>query len=220
MSYAQSPALAEDEWFTEPVSSQAPLRNPDARADRRVVEPRPAKVHPPRAFGRRGAQEAADRPSVGRRIFRALFRFLIAVSIGVGATLGAQTDTAKELLAAQAPTLAWVLSVSPTKSLSVANPAQQTEPLTSPLASSLDAVRRSVDLLAAKQDQMAQSVAALQVAEEDIRQKMSTPPPSQPREAATIPQPKPLQARTPLPVVQPASAPRPATGAGTPVTPR
>jgi len=63
-------------------------------------------------------------------------------------------------------------------------PAQQLEPL----ASNLDVVRRSVEQLAAKQEQMAQNMATLQAVEEDIRQKMSSSP-SQP--AASIPQQKP-----------------------------
>jgi hypothetical protein len=59
-----------------------------------------------------------------------------------------------------------------------------------PLAFNLDAMRRSVEQLAAKQDQMAQNIATLQAIEEDIRQKMSSTPPSPPQQAASIPQPK------------------------------
>src|SRR5262249_2380309 len=149
--------------------------------------------------GRKGAQEIVERPSAVGRLFRGLFRFVVAVSIGVGGTIAAQTDMAKQLLAEQAPTLAWVLSVAPAKSLGAATPAQQI----GPSAADLDAVRRSVELLAAKQDQMAQTMAALQAVGEDIRQKMSyaAVPPSQqapaaapPQQAAPIP-PKPAQAR-------------------------
>jgi hypothetical protein len=209
MSYSQSPPLAEGEWFTDPVSPDAPARNSDARSDRRsVAQPRPTAVRPPRSFGRKGLHEGADRPSVAGRVVRGVFRFLLAVAIGVGATLGAQTDTAKEMLAANAPTLAWVLSVSPTKPLGVAAPAQQTDPFIVALASNVDAVRRSVEQLAFKQEQMAQSMAALQTAEEDVRQRMSSPPPSPPREAA-VAQPRPAL-RAPSAAAQPASVPRPA----------
>jgi hypothetical protein len=210
MSYSQSPSLVEDEWFTEPPSSDVPLRNPDKRSDRRIVAgPQAASTHAPHSFGRRGPQQTVETPSVARRFLRFLFRFLIAVSIGVGATLGAQTDIAKEMLAANAPTLAWVLSVSPTKSLAVAAPAQQTELITSAMASNLDAIRRNVEQLGARQDQIAQNVAALQAAQEDIRQKMSAPPPSPPREAAVVP-PRPAQPRAPSPTAASAAAPRPA----------
>jgi len=66
-------------------------------------------------------------------------------------------------------------------------PVQQLEPL----ASNLDVVRRSVEQLAAKQEQMAQNMATLQAVEEDIRQKMSSPPsPSQPAASIPIPQQK------------------------------
>jgi hypothetical protein len=221
MSYAQSPPLAEDEWFTDPVSTDAPLRNPDTRSDRRTPQRRTATVNPPPAFGRKGVQDIANRPSVVGRFFRTLFRFVIAVSIGVGGTMAAQTDTAKEMLAAQAPTLAWVLSVSPAKSVGaaassgVAAPVQQQA---GPSAADLDAVRRSVDQLAARQDQLAQNMAALQAVGEDIRQKVSSPPapPSAPREAAAVPQPKPPQARVPSPAVQPVTRLAPPPGSPVP----
>ena len=117
-----------------------------------------------------------------------------------------------------APSLAWLLSVSTTKSSAVTatspDPMQQLEPL----ASNLDVVRRSVEQLAAKQDQMAQNIAALQAVEEDIRQKMSSAPPPVSQQAAPIPQPKPPQPRAQSPAAQsPAvqsSAPRPAPPAG------
>jgi hypothetical protein len=218
MSYAQSPPLAEDEWFTDPIAAEAPVRDLDARSDRRLPKPRPQSARPPRSFGRRGPQEVGERPPARRGFFGRFVRFVIAVSIGVGGTLAAQTDFAKELLATQAPTLAWALSVSPVKSLSVAAPAQQAVPVPSLSAADLDTVRRSVEQLAARQDQMAQSVVALQAVDEDIRQKLSAMPTSQPQQAAAIPQSKPPQAmRMPPPPAQSASAARPAPGAGAPL---
>ena len=156
----------------------------------------------------------SSRPSLGRRIFRALARFFVTVLIGVGGTLAWQShaDTAREMLVARAPTLAWLLSVSTTDSSAMAatspvaatssEPVQALEPLTS----NLEAVRRSVEQLADKQDQMAQNIATLQAVEEDIRQKMSsTPPlPSPPQQAAPVPQHKPVQPRAqPLAVQSP-----------------
>jgi hypothetical protein len=151
----------------------------------------------PYRFGE--GQPASGRPSIGRRMFRTLSRFSIAVLIGVGATLGWQSygDEAKEMLVAQVPTLGWVLSVSTTKSPVVA--ATSTDPMRqlAPLASTLDVVRRSVEQLAAKQEQMARNIAALRAAEDDVRQKASSAPsapaPAQP--ATSIPQPKPPQAK-------------------------
>jgi type IV secretory pathway VirB10-like protein len=69
----------------------------------------------------------------------------------------------------------------------------------------LDVVRRSVEQLAAKQDQMAQNIATLQTVEEDIRQKMSYTPPSPSQQAASIPQPKPPQPRAQSSAVQSSS---------------
>jgi len=157
-----------------------------------------------------------QRPSIGRRIFRTVTRFFVAVLIGIGATLAWQSygDAARGIVVAQAPSLAWLLYIPTTKSPAVAaasspGPAQQLEPL----ASNLDVVRRSVEQLAAKQEQMAQNMATLQAVEEDIRQKMSSPPsPSQP--AVSIPQQKNPQPRAPSPAVQSSSVPRPPPPAG------
>src|SRR6202035_5443382 len=123
-------------------------------------------------------QVASDRPSVGRRIFRTLTRFFIAVFVGVGGTLAwqASADSAREVGIARAPPLHWLSRVSTTTSPAVSatspDPTQQLEPL----ASNLDVVRRNVEELATKQDQMAQNIATLQAVEEDIRQKISSTP--------------------------------------------
>jgi hypothetical protein len=155
----------------------------------------------------------SDRPSVGRRTFRAVTRFFIAVLIGVGGTLAWQSrgDTVREMVVARAPTLAWLLSVStaaPAVAATSSDPVQQL----APLASSLDAIRGSLELLAARQDQMAQHIAKLQAAEEDIKQTMSSPAQSQ--QAASIPQHKPQQPKAQSPAVQPSSVPSPPPPAG------
>jgi len=208
MSYAKSPPLVQDEFFTDPGSADA-FRNSDPRSDRRNPQRRTAAVHPPHSFGRKVAQEVAVayRPSAGRRFFGPLAKFVIAVSIGIGGTIAAQTETAKQLLGEQAPTLAWLLSAPPAKSAGAAAPLQQT----GPSASDLDAVRRSVELLAARQDQMAQNVAALQAVGEDIRQKLTSMQSMQ-AQAAAPPQPRPPGVRAPLS----ASVPLPPPGSAVP----
>ena len=203
MQYSQSPPLAE-------------ASDLDALSEQRIGKrPERPSIHSPRSF--RDDRFVSQRPSVFTRMLRALIRFFITVLIGVGATLGWQAygDEARDMAIAQAPTLAWLLSILPTtKPAAMAatspDPAQRLEPL----AFNLDAVRRSVEQLAAKQDQMAQNIAALQAVEEDIRQKMS--PASLPvsQQAAPIPQPKPPQPRAQSPAVQSSSAPRPAPPAG------
>jgi hypothetical protein len=217
MIYSQSPPLAEKEVLTaEETSSGRSARDPEAQSDLRFGR-RPLKApilsHPSRLNDR---EVASDRPSIGRRMLRSFTRFSIAVLIGVGATLGWQSygDAVKEMVIARAPTLAWLLSTSTTKPPVVATtssgPVQQLEPL----AFNLDIVRRSVEQLATKQEQMAQNIAALQAVEEDIRQKMSSTPPAPTPQAASIPQPNP-QPRVQPSAVRSSSVPRPPPPAGT-----
>src|SRR5712675_126413 len=211
MVYSQSPPLVEKEWLTaEETSAGGRARDLDARSDQRIgIRPKKPSIHSPHSSS--DDQVASGRPTIGRRIFRTLTRFFIAVLFGVGATLAWQSrgDAAREMVVARVPTLAWLLSVSATKSPVVAatppDPMQQLEPL----APNLDVVRRSVEQLAAKQEQMAQNIAALQAVEEDIRQKMSSAPPSPSQQAASIPQPKPPQSRAQSSAVQSSSVPRP-----------
>ncbi|MEH2500091.1 hypothetical protein V1294_006570 [Bradyrhizobium sp. AZCC 1678] len=193
MLYSQSPPLTAEETL---FGGHA--RDPDVRSDqhtgRRRVKPSIDSPYPYR-FGE--GQPASGRPSIGKRMFRTLVRFSIAVLIGVGGTLGWQSygDEAKEVLVAQAPVLGLLFPVSTTKSPVMAATSTDTTRQLAPLASTLDAVRRSVEQLAARQEQMAQNIAALRTAEENVRQKMSsTPPaPAPAQQAASIPQPKPPQ---------------------------
>ena len=218
MSTSQSPPLAEKEWLTaEETSSGRSARDSDARSDLRSGRwPLKAPIHSPHPSRLNDREVASDRPSIGRRMLRSLTRFSIAALIGVGATLGWQSygDAAKEMVIARAPTLAWLLSISTTKPPVVA--ATSTDPMQqlAPLTFNLDVVRRSVEQLAAKQEQMAQNIAALQAVEEDIRQKMSSTPPSPAPQAASIPQPKPPQPRAQPSAVRSSSVPRPPPPAG------
>ena len=221
MDYSQSPPLVEEWPRTGESWSGGPPRDLDARSDKRMGE-RPMKpsIGSPRPFDRVASERPSigrQRPSIGRRIFRTVTRFSVAVLIGVGDTLAWQSygDAAREIVVARAPSLAWLLYISTTKSPVVATtspgPAQQLEPL----ASNLDIVRRSVEQLAARQEQMAQNMATLQAVEEDIRQKMSSPPlPSQPAASIPIPQQKNPQPRAPSSAVQSSSVPRPPPPAG------
>ena len=221
MDYSQSPPLVE-EWPTAGETwSGGPPRDLDARPDERIRQ-RPMKpsISSPRPSDRVASERPSmsrQQPSIGRRVFRTLTRFFVAVLIGIGATLSWQSygDAAREIVVAQAPSLAWLLYIPTTKSPAVATtspgPAQQLEPL----SSNLDVVRRSVERLAAKQEQMAQNMAALQAVEEDIRQKMLSPsPPSQPAASIPIPQQKTPQPRVQSSAVQSSSVPRPPPPAG------
>jgi hypothetical protein len=207
--YSQSLPLAEEEW-------DRPARDLDARFDPRIGRPMNSSVRSPPPSGLKDDRIASRRSSIGRRILRTS----IAVLIGVGATLGWQShgDAARDMVVARAPSLGWLLSVSETKPPATAatapGPMQQLEPL----ASNLDIVRRSVEQLAAKQEQMALNIATLEAIADDIRLRMSTTPPSSPSEqpAAPIPQHKPPQTRGQSSVVQSSSGPHPLPPAGPP----
>ena len=208
MSYSQSQTVADNEWLTvEEISSGGRPRRLDALSDQRTgmrtKKPSNRSVH---SFGHKDYHGTRDRPSIGRRVRRTLFRFFMAVLIGVGITVGWQSygDAVREMVAVRAPTLAWLLSISTTKPPVVtATSPGLVQPL-EPLASNLDVVRHSVEQLAAKQEQMAQNIATLQAVEEDIKAKMSFTPlaqqaaplvqnqPPQPKAPATAPRKKPL----------------------------
>jgi hypothetical protein len=218
MLYSQSPPLAEKEWLTaEETSSGRSAGDPDARFDLRSGRrPLNAPIHSPHLSRLNAREVASDRPSIGRRMLRSLTRFSIAALIGVGATLGWQSygDAAKEMVIARAPTLAWLLSISTTEPPVVATTSPDPMQQLAPLASNLDVVRRSVEQLAAKQEQMAQNIAALQAVEEDIRQKVSSTPPSPAPQAASIPPPTPPQPKAQPSAVRSSSVPRPPPPAG------
>ncbi len=188
---------------------------------------------PPPPSGFKNDQLASNSPSIGRRMFRTLARFFIAALIGGGAMLAWQShgDEAKEMAGTWAPSLGWLLSVSTTKSppdgqVSAQEAAlPQSAPVTQrpapaaaatspevvqqlePMARDLAVVRRSLEQLAAKQEQMAQNIATLQAVEQDIRQRMSSLPPSR---AVPIPPHKPPQPAAQPPAAQPPAAQSPA----------
>ncbi|WOH46928.1 hypothetical protein [Bradyrhizobium sp. sBnM-33] len=172
MAYSQSPPLVPKEWRTgEANTSGGHARDPHAQSDQRIgIQPKKPSIHA-HSSSLTDDWAASSRPSIGRRMFRTLTRFFIAVLIGVGAMLAWQSygGAAREMMVARVPTLDWLLPVSATKPPVVAvTPPASAQQLES-LASNLDSVRRSVEQLAAKQEQMVQNIATLQAVEEDIR---------------------------------------------------
>jgi hypothetical protein len=126
----------------------------------------------------------SDRRSTARRIVRAAARFLLAVLIGIGATLGWQFygDQAMEMVRAWDPSLDRLLPASVAKPVAPVTSAEVQQQL-KPMAIDIALLRRSVerfaanlDQLARKDEQIAQAIAALQAAEQDISQKISAPP--------------------------------------------
>jgi hypothetical protein len=215
--HSQGISLVEEEW-------DGPARDLDARFDPRIGRPMKPSVRSPRPSGLKDDHIASERPSKGRRKLRTLTGFFVAVLIGIGSTLAWQShgDAARDMLVAQAPSLGWLLSVSTTKPPAVAASAPDPVRQLEPLMFNLDVVRRSVEQLAATQEQMVQNIATLQAVADDIRQRMSTTPPSSPsqQQAAAIPQHKPPQPRAQSSAVQSSAAPHQPPPAGPPLLSR
>ena len=137
----------------------------------------------------KNAQSRSDRPSTSRRLTQSFVRVFLAVLIGVGGTLAWQSYGG-EMVRTWAPSLGWLLPVSPSAEL---------QAQLKPVALDLAIMRRSVeqlagnqDQLARKQDQMAQAFATLQAAVRDINQNILALAPLAPKAAHVLP-PKPLQ---------------------------
>jgi hypothetical protein len=251
------------EWLTAaearpsgPASSSDAERNPSdpyigTVRDRSDFAPTRAASFgvSPRLRGVKSDQFTLKRPSRGKRMFRALARFVLAALLGVGATLGWQFhgEEAKQIVNAWAPSLSWLVAALPTNSprelgterdasASAGQYSMQvpTLPRSAPVAQSasaaatselvprleemardLAAVRRGLEELAIKQErleelaikqeQMSQRMASLEVAEQDIRQKMSTSAPSR-----VVPVPQRKNAPNPTPPQAAQSSPLPA----------
>ena len=207
MVYSQSPPLAEDPHVGDLLFEGRP-RDFDARSERRCdIPPSKPSIRSSHSFGRMEGELVRDRPSIGRRLFRTVTRFVIAVLIGVGGTVAWQSygDVARQILAVQAPRLAELLPVS-TKPPPVAAPSADPTQQLALLAYNLDALRHNLEQLDAKQEEMTQNIAALQAIDEEIKQKILSTPQMQP--SASITQPKPVQPRADSAALQPASVPR------------
>jgi hypothetical protein len=135
---------------------------------------------PYRSSGFTNAQFRSDRPSIGRRVVRSVSLFMLAVVVGVG-TLACQSysDEIRQLF----PPFGWLFPVSTTKASAPAATTTDLQEQLKPVAIDLALVRRSIEQLTSnqeqlgrKQEQMAQAIAGLQAAEQDISQKMSAPP--------------------------------------------
>jgi hypothetical protein len=145
-------------------------------------------VAPPsyaRYSGFENRQHALSRPSVSKRIFRAVARFLFAVLLGVGVTLGWQSygDRASVAVRAWDPSLSWLLPDSTTGSPVAATTLPEIAEQLKPISLDLAIVRRNLEQLAAnqsqsaaKQEEIARNVATLQEAEQEIKQALSAPP--------------------------------------------
>jgi len=154
--YTESPTL--NDAYPEVDTAERTSSN-------RVHRLRPGEF--PRSTGFKNTHVASDRPSITRRIIRALGRFSVVLLIGVGATLAWQSYGG-EMVRTWAPSLGWLLPTSPSAEL---------QALLKPVALDLAMMKRSVeqlasnqDQLARKQEQMTQAFATQQAAMRDINQ--------------------------------------------------
>jgi hypothetical protein len=157
-----------------------------------------------------------------RRGSRGFARYLVAVLIGVAATLAWQSygDVAKQIIATKAPELGW----SPEAKQMIAGwtlgwtkPPASPEKITpetvapkAPLAPSLDPaqvqqitqslapVRETLQELAGSQGSMARDIARLESAVAEILLKIAEPPPQPPAAPARKPTQEPPSSRTPI----------------------
>src|SRR4051794_17355193 len=168
--HPQNMPLEEQEWGE-------PGRYLDARFDPRVEPPLPSFLRSPRASRVDHDHIGAERPSTGWQLLRTLGWIFIPVLVGIGAGLAWQSRdaAARDMIVGQVQSLGGLLSTTkpPAIAATAPEPMQQLEPL----ASNFD-IRRSVEQLVARQEQMAQNIALLQAVADDIREKMSTPPSS------------------------------------------
>ena len=79
------------------------------------------------------------------------------------------------MVVTRAPSLGWLLTAPKTKSPVASATYPDLAQQLAPLALNLDVVRRAVEQLAAKQEQMAKNITALQAVEEEIKQKLISP---------------------------------------------
>ena len=161
-----------------------------------------------------------------RRGSRGFGRYLVAILIGVAATLAWQSygDAAKRVIATKAPELGWSPEAKqmiaswtlgwtkPPVVESKAAPVAQTAPIATSLdpekvrqmAQNLAEVRETVQELAAGQNQVTREIDKLESAVVEILMKMPEPPPQPPAAPARKPTPVPPSSRAPG-----ASPPRP-----------
>jgi hypothetical protein len=136
------------------------------------------------------------RPARQRRPMRALFIFCL----GVAATLAWQShqgDMAREMIASQAPQLAWLAPQGPAQAApdTVASAGPRDVQQLKTMSLDLAAVRQSLSQLAADQQRMADGITRLQDADQDILNKISVASPK----PAVAPAPAAAPARKPTP---------------------
>jgi hypothetical protein len=205
-----------------------------------VASPGPSIVPNQRAMSE---EISGNKPSIGRRVFRTfIYSLTVAALVAVAWQAYSDDETRKIIRAWEHSSLTWLSSLSGHKSSVGPHLAAASTPKSSDQAaavaqsesapagadvsregqqqlqaavSDLAIIRRTVEQIASKQEQMAQDIATLQAAERDVNQKISALTTATAVRAARKNVPKTVY---PEPAGQPASAPLPVSRppAGTP----
>lgn len=180
---------------------------PPAHIVRARHTPPPSEEWPPHPLseGRptpRPSNENSERRSIRRRTSRTFARYSVVFLIGILATLAFQSygDKAMEMVRTEVPSLAWLLPVSTAKPPAAASSPQLAQQFEAGLAQQLGlglaVVRRSVeqltvkvDQLAAQRDEMTKNIETMQAVEQEISQKLSSLPQSRAVAPRKPPQP-------------------------------
>lgn len=180
---------------------------PPAHIVRARHTPPPSEEWPPHPLseGRptpRPSNENSERRLFRRRTSRTFARYSVVFLIGSLATLAFQSygDKAMEMVRTEVPSLAWLLPVSTAKPPAAASSPQLAQQLEAGLAQQLGlglaVVRRSVeqltvkvDQLAAQRDEMTKNIETMQAVEQEISQKLSSLPQSRAVAPRKPPQP-------------------------------
>jgi hypothetical protein len=156
---------------------------------------------------------ARKRPSLAKRVVRAVVRVTLTLGVGVVGTLAWQSygDAARQTIASSFPQLAWLAPQA--TSLTKTAPDTPALPALSPellqlkaMAAGFNALQQSVDRLAgqvaAGQQQTARDIAKLQAADQDLVQKLSAaaPHPAAPVARKPVARPIPLSSSEEPPV--------------------
>jgi hypothetical protein len=159
---------------------------------------------------------------IKRQGSRRFTRYLVAILIGVAATLAWQSygEATKQIIATRAPELGWspeAKQMIASWTLGWTKPSAGSEKQAAPVAQtapsapsidaekvqqmtrSLSALQQTVEQLAAGQDQMTRVIGRLETAVTELIVKMPEPPPQPPAAPARKPTPAPPSSRTPGP---------------------
>jgi hypothetical protein len=181
MRSAQSLRLSDRQY-----QSEVGPPGPNGAADRSADDPDAGLQWPKSNGSRRSSDRLVSKsPGIGKRLLRAIFRFSLVILIGVAGTLAWQSygDEMQDTVRAWAPSLDWLIPPATTKSATANVRSAELAEQLKPIALDLAVVRKAVEQLATNQEQLAakdgeisQSIAALQAAEQQLGDKISSLP--------------------------------------------